>query len=67
MKEESNSGSWGGAREGAGRKKTAGKYYGFNATPENERAIERLAAAPGFKRAEFINAAISEYISSHNL
>lgn len=58
--------SWGGARTGAGRKKTRGKSYQFAATPENQAAIENLAATtPGFNRTDFINAAIAAYLTTH--
>lgn len=50
--------SWGGAREGSGRKKTGhGKYYGFNSTPEVEAILESLDGS----KSAFINAAIAAW------
>lgn len=55
---------WGGARKGAGRKKTEkGKYYGFNSTPETEAILE---AVEGSKSA-FINQAIRFFNSQGNV
>lgn len=52
----------GGRREGAGRKKTTAKRYGFNA-PEDVAAI--LEAVEGSK-SDFIIAAIRAYIQNRN-
>ena len=46
--------SWGGAREGAGRKRKGVQYYGFRASQE---AHDILSAVEGSK-ADFINAAV---------
>lgn len=55
--EENQKKSWGGKREGAGRKKTDhGKYYGFNSTQEVDAILKDRE-----KKTEFINAAILEY------
>ncbi len=55
--EENQKKSWGGKREGAGRKKTDhGKYYGFNSTQEVDAILKDRE-----KKTEFINAAIIEY------
>jgi hypothetical protein len=55
--EENQKKSWGGKREGAGRKKTDhGKYYGFNSTQEVDAILKERE-----KKTEFINAAILEY------
>lgn len=52
--QEQKKSTWGGARAGAGRKKTRVKYYGFSASPEVHAILE---AHPGSK-AEFINQCI---------
>jgi hypothetical protein len=49
---------WGGARQGAGRKKKYTKTCFFNATEEVVAIIE---AIPRNKRADFINRCISYY------
>ena len=56
---EDNKKKWGGARIGAGRKKTTAKYYYFSATAEVH-AI--LVAVEGSKSA-FINRCILEAMS----
>ena len=50
---------WGGARQGAGRKKKYTKTCFFNATEEVVAIIE---AIPRNKRADFINRCISYYL-----
>lgn len=54
--------NWGGAREGAGRKKKYAKTCFFNATEEVVAIIE---AIPRNERADFINRCIS-YYHKHN-
>ena len=50
--------SWGGARQGAGRKRMEkGKYYGFSSTPEVEKILESVEGS----KATWINHAIAEY------
>lgn len=46
---------WGGAREGAGRKKKYAKPYYFNATEE---VMAILEAIPSRQRSDFINQCI---------
>ncbi len=56
--------SWGGSREGSGRKKTGhGKYYGFNSTPEVESILESLQGS----KTAFINAAITAWAKVQGL
>lgn len=47
----------GGARAGAGRKKTKGKTYGFKATPEVEALLESCEGS----KSDVINRAILAY------
>ena len=54
--------SWGGIRQGAGRKKKYAKTCFFNATEEVVAIIEEI---PRSKRADFINRCIS-YYHMHN-
>lgn len=49
--------SRGGARAGAGRKKTKGKTYGFKATPEVEALLESCEGS----KSDVINRAILAY------
>lgn len=54
MEKESNN-SWGGAREGSGRKKKYAKTCFFNATQE---VVDIIKAIPRNERADFINQCI---------
>lgn len=54
MENNETKSSWGGARAGSGRKKSAAKYYGFRATME---VMDILEAVEGSK-AEYINRCI---------
>lgn len=61
--EENQKKSWGGKREGAGRKKTNhGKYYGFNSTQEVDAILQGIK-----NKTEFINSAILEYANKLGL
>ena len=53
--------SWGGARKGAGRKKSGVKYYGFLATQEAEEILSKVEGS----KAAFINRCILEYGSKN--
>lgn len=54
--------TWGGRREGSGRKKSVtGRYFGFNSTAETQAILDSLT----IPRAEFINAAVLEYAKKH--
>lgn len=59
--------TWGGARKGAGRKKTRGKTVFFQPTFEVEAALLRLAGTPGFKRGDFLNEALTAYMTEKGL
>ena len=52
-KEEKREG-WGGAREGAGRKRRGGQYYGVRATQEVHDILKEVEGS----KADFINACI---------
>lgn len=55
---EKKKNSWGGRREGAGRKSSGhGKYYGFNSTPQVEIILESV----GKGKTAFINNSIELY------
>ena len=56
--EQNNKKNWGGAREGAGRKKKYAKTLFFNATEE---VVDIIEAVPRTERADFINRAILAY------
>lgn len=62
METKKQTGSHGGRRDGAGRKKTTAKRYGFNA-PADVTAI--LEALPGSK-SDYIIAAIRHYESTNS-
>ena len=53
--EKENNKSWGGAREGSGRKKKYAKTCFFNATQE---VVDIIEAVPRNERADFINQCI---------
>lgn len=55
MCNDSGNGSWGGAREGSGRKKKYVKNFYFGATEEVAAVLE---AVPAKERSEFINRCI---------
>lgn len=58
--EEKKKNSWGGRREGAGRKSSGhGKYYGFNSTPQVEKILESV----GKGKTVVINNSIELYSS----
>jgi len=54
--------NWGGARQGAGRKKKYAKTCFFNATEE---VVDIIKAIPRTERADYINHCIS-YYHKHN-
>lgn len=54
MEEQQEKKSWGGSRQGAGRKKTGVKYYGFNAFQEVHDILQRVEGS----KSEFINRCI---------
>ena len=58
---EEQESSWGGARQGSGRKKKYAKTYFFNATPEVMEIIEAVEGS----RTDFINACITYYHQHH--
>ncbi len=60
--EQNSEKSWGGARQGSGRKKKYAKTLFFNATEEVVAIIE---AVPRNQRADFINQCIMSFHQNH--
>lgn len=54
MENSETKSTWGGARTGSGRKKTAAKYYSFSATKEVMDILESVSGS----KSEFINECI---------
>ena len=64
MQNKDDLNSWGGKREGAGRrKKDHGKYYGFNSSHEADAILQSLQTS----KTDFINEAIIYYAREKGL